>query len=111
MQITTRNEKEAFGNSMSNEPEGKVIRNQVLAKRILEVGGKDVWMFAIKKNRDDPKRSCFVFRNDEKFQEVFAKVLEERNQREHVDNSEVDDLKNQIEELKKIVANMNNKEG
>lgn len=111
MQITTRNEKEAFGNSMRIEPQGKVIRNPALANRILELGWTDVWLFAIKKNRDDPKKSCFVFRDDEKFQEVFAKVLEERNQREHVDNSEVDDLKNQIEELKKIVANMNNKEG
>lgn len=96
----------------TNEIKGKVIRKSQLARQILQRGGKDVWLFDLKPDRDNHDRTVFVFRDDDKFQEVFAQVLDEnRKAREKHDagvdsqKAQIDVLTQQVEELKKMLEN------
>ena len=93
--------------SDENEIKGKVIRNARLARQILNVGGKDVWLFDVKPDRLNKERTCFVFEDTDKFQEVFSKVLEEnRKNRESREASENAELRNELEDLKRKFAEL-----
>lgn len=95
MNIKTLNNSE----TKIREPEikGKVIKNSAIARQILNMGGKDVWLFDIKPDREDPKnKTVFVFRNDEKFQEILSRVLNKKK-----DDQTEDDLRRQIEDMKR----------
>lgn len=107
MQVRTR--ENPFGNN-TKEMLGKVIRKPEIAKKILNLGGEDVRIIDIKPSKTNRSASWFVFKNDEKFQDIFEKVIDE-NKREREDdgytdsnNSEIEELKRQIAELKKAVA-------
>ena len=104
MNIVTLNNKEAEDNV-------KVIRNMSLARQILRVGhenGLDIRVVDIRPNRDDRNRSVVVFSNTDEFQKLFSSIIEDRKRsRDNNDSSEVENLKNQVEELKKLVAGMN----
>lgn len=115
--ITRRKEMEinTIKQTKKEKQPGKVIRKSNIARAILhfgeELGDDYVRIIDIKGDKLDPdgKRSCFVFRNDERFQEVFAKVLEQHNASKETrtdvqQKKEIDELKEQIEELKKLVA-------
>lgn len=75
---------------------GKVVRNARLARQILHAGGKDVWLFDVKPDRDDKNRTVFLFEDTEKFQEIFASIIEEnrRNRKETAD----EEIQKQIDE-------------
>jgi len=115
MEITTR--KDAFNQgNVENETElqGKVIRNMTISKRLFDRIDQSptntLRVIGVKPDRENPQRSILVWEKNEKFEEEFSKVLEEyRKGREG--STEVEDLKNQVEELKKLVATMANKEG
>lgn len=94
----------------TNEIKGKVIRKPEIAQAILQKGWPEVSIMSLKRDRMDPegKGSCFVFRDDEKFQEVFAEVLAERRKSREGDldekQKEIDDLKRQMAELRELMA-------
>lgn len=96
-----------YSNKEDNEL-GKVIRKYSIARRLLEVGGDKVRIIDLKPDRTDPdrKRTVFVFRNDDAFQEVLTKVLDEKAQskNEHELQSEIDILKKKVEELSNIAV-------
>lgn len=71
MNIVTK--KNAFENN--EETKGKVIQRAWLANRILEEGGDDVRIIAMKQDRNNPDSMVAVFRDDEKFQDIFKTVL------------------------------------
>lgn len=73
MNIVTK--KNAFENN--EETKGKVIQRAWLANRILEEGGDDVKIIAMKQDRNNPDSMVAVFRDDEKFQDIFKTVLAE----------------------------------
>lgn len=117
MDVVTR--KDAFNNVNNDGLKGKVVRNMTIAKRLLDRISQEptneIRVIGIKADRSDPehKRSVVIFEDNDRFQEVFSEVLEEnkRTRESRTDTAEVEDLKNQVEELKKLVADMANKEG
>lgn len=91
----------------NNDIDGKVIRNARLARQILAEGGKDVWLFDVKPDRTNRERSCFVFENNDKFQEVFSRVIEHnRKEREARDSQSNKELRDELEDLKKKFAEL-----
>lgn len=106
MNIRTLNNTEA----KTKEPEikGKVIRNSSVARQILHVGGKDVWLFDIKPDREDPKnKTVFVFRNDDKFQEVLSSVIKKKEK----ESSETEeDLLRQIAAMRQQIDELTKKD-
>lgn len=92
----------AYSNKENNEI-GKVIRKYSIARRLLDVGGDKVRIIDLKPDRTDPdhKRTVFVFRNDDAFQEVLGKVLEERSHEkgDRELQTEIEVLKKKIDEL------------
>lgn len=94
---------------INDEAQGKVIRNCSIAREIIKAARDEnvtLNILDLKPDRNDPdrKRTVIVFENNDTFQKYFTKVLEEnRNHKSRKDNAEIDDLKKQIEELKKLV--------
>ena len=82
----------------NNDINGKVVRNPRLARQILAKGGKDVWLFDIKPDRDNPQKSVYIFENTDKFQEILSSVLDENRQSR---KSNEDDLIRKMEEMQK----------
>ena len=103
MEITTK--KDVFtDNTQENEVRGKVIRKGRLARMILREGGEDVRIIDVKQAKENPERSVFVFKNDDKFQRVFERVLDENKKLRSEDNdSKIKDLEQQIADLKKLL--------
>lgn len=102
--VTTTNE--TRWKNVNESEKGKVIRKASLARQILAAGGEDVRIIDLKVDRDDPdhKRTVFVFSDNDKFQRVFASVLEEnRKAREKDGNAaqQIAELNKKIEELSK----------
>lgn len=105
--------KDNFKNT-ENGLNGKVIRNVTYARKLLskidQTPTNVLRVIDIKADRDDPthQRSVVVFENNEKFQEEFAKVLDEskknRNDSASLSQQKIEDLEKQVEELKKIIA-------
>ena len=83
----------------NEEVKGKVIRKAALARQILRTGGEAVRIIDLKGDRDNSQRTVFVFRDDDKFQEVFAQVLEENHKNRR--DSENENLKRQLEDMQK----------
>lgn len=91
-----------------NGIKGRVIRKAAIARQLLDYVGTEptntIRVIDVKPDKTDPdhKRSVIVFEDNEKFQEVFSKVIEENNKkREDAKTSEIDILKKELEELKK----------
>ena len=83
------------------EIKGKVIRKSNLARQILAKGQKDVWLFDIKPDRENPQRTVFLFEDTPKFQEIFSQVLKENEgRRNKTMKQENDSLRNELNELK-----------
>lgn len=109
MQIRTLNEKK------NSELKGKVIRNMTIARKLLnridDEPSNSLRVIDCKPDKTDPRhqRTVLVFEDNDKFQEVFSDILSENEElrRNRVgdkeDKAEIDDLKRQIEELKKLV--------
>lgn len=97
--ITTKN---SFENK---EPEikGKVIRKAQIARQLLHKGQE---IIDVKADRSDPdgKRSVFVFKDTDEFQKVFAELIDEN--KKNREQSETDNLRKQIEELNKKIAEL-----
>ena len=106
--------KDNFKNTEEKGLNGKVIRNVTYARKLLsridQTPTNILRVIDIKADRDDPthQRSVVVFENNEKFQEEFAKVLDEgkknRNDSASLSQQKIEDLEKQVEELKKIIA-------
>ena len=87
------------------EIKGKVVRKAALARQILKKGGENVRLFDLKQSRENPERTVFIFRDDEKFQQVFSEVLEDnRKDRDKFGKQEVTELRTELEEMKKKFA-------
>ena len=106
----------SLGNSLGvtterndDEVQGKVIRNCSIAREIIRAARNNnevLNILDLKPDRNDPdkKRTVVVFENNETFQKYFTQVLREiQDHRSKRDNAEIDELKKQIEELKKLV--------
>ena len=88
----------------TGENTGKVIRRASIARAILAAGGDKVRIIDVKGDRTDPdhKRSVFIFRDDNDFQEVLGKVLEENKKaREQNYREATEKLQKEYEELLK----------
>lgn len=106
MMIRTLNSKETNDNG---EVKGKVIRKASLTRQILAAGGDKVRIIDVKVDRDDPtrQRTVHIFRDDEDFQEILTKVLDEnRKRREEHRSDENDALRKEIEEMKRKFAEL-----
>ena len=90
----------------NNEIKGKVIRKGSLARQILRKGGEDVRIFDLKQDRENPDRTVFIFRDDEKFQSVFSEVLEENRKQKEAASKDSEALRSELEELKKKFAEL-----
>lgn len=120
MNITTKKDvfnetKKEITEATDNEIKGKVIRNSRVARQILAKGGKDVWLFDVKPDREHRERTCFVFEDTEKFQNVMREVIEDnRKSRETAGEqklrNELDELKKKFEELAKMTESVNTAE-
>lgn len=100
MMIRTLNQKD----TNTQEVKGKVIRKASLTRQLLAAGGDKVRIIDVKVDRDDPtrQRTVHVFRDDEDFQEVFEKVIEEnKRSREKRNSNENEELRKEIEEMKR----------
>ena len=98
----------AFAKDTDNEVKGKLVRSAFLTRRILRLGGNDVRIIDVKKDREDKTglKSVFVFEDTDKFQEVFSKVLADVKQERESGNAEnlmkeIENLRNELAELKK----------
>lgn len=115
MMIRTINAKET-----DNEVKGKVIRKASLTRQLLAVGGDKVRIIDVKVDRDDPtrQRTVHIFRDDEDFQNILTKVLEEnrkkRDEHRGDENSalrkEIEEMKRKFEELTKVTETINTTE-
>ena len=100
MNISTK--KNAFNNE---EIPAKVIRKMSLARQILNVGGDDVRIIDLKPDKLNKERTVAVFRNDDKFQEVFSKVLEDNQKKKNAEGNSTQ-YQEQINELSKTVEEL-----
>ena len=115
MMIRTLNQKD----TNTQEVKGKVIRKASLTRQLLAAGGDKVRIIDVKVDREDPtrQRTVHVFRDDDDFQAVLEKVLEEnkknREQRKNVENDalrkEIEEMKRKFEELKKATETVADK--
>ena len=99
--------KDNFKNAVEGDIKGKVVRSQPIARRILALGGRDVWLFDIKPDRSgNGDKTVFIFEDTDKFQEIFQQVIEERKARREENDSDkkISNLEKEVEELKKIIA-------
>lgn len=106
MNIRTLNN--AFTQNTDNEVKGKLVRSAFLTRRILRLGGNDVRIIDVKKDREDKTglKSVFVFEDTDKFQEVFSKVLADVKHEKESSGTEglmkeIETLRNELAELKK----------
>ena len=100
--INTMEDAENYG-----ERKVKIVKQSSLARQILMEGGDSVRIVDIKPDRNDPdkKRSVYAFIDDDDFQEIFARVLEENNRnKETSTRREIEDLKKQIADLKQMLV-------
>lgn len=80
----------------TEEPKAKVIRRAAIARELLHRNCK---LIDLKPDKTDPdgKRSVFIFEDNDYFQEVFQKVLDENKKTR--DNAENEKLRKQLDEL------------
>lgn len=101
-------------NQNNNEIKGKIVRNPRLARRIMEYIDQQptntIRIIDCKPDKSDVshQRSVFVFEDNERFQEVFSKILEENKTKREVrdlsdSEKKINDLTKQVEELKKML--------
>ena len=100
MNIVTKN------NLESQDLEVKVVKVP-LAKQILKGHWREVNVVDLRPDRSDPtgNRSVVVFENTDTFQRFFSEAIDERRQSRE-NNPSVDDLKKEVDELKKIISDM-----
>lgn len=105
-------EDEAKNEENKNVVTGKVVRNMSIARKLLShvdwKPSNEIRVIDIKKNKEDPtgNSTVIIFENNEAFQKLFSEVIEE-NRRDR-GSRETDELKRQIEELTKKVAELSN---
>lgn len=101
MVIRTVNQNENNTTATTPTEDGRVIRNARIARQLLKVGQERVRIIDIKAARENPERSVFVFKNDAEFQKVLDEVLE--GNRKSRDTAREDEMKNEIEKLKQQI--------
>lgn len=102
----------------NDEIKGKIIRNSGIARSILQKGKKDVWLFDIKPDRENPMRTVYLFEDTDKFQEILDNVLKEHSQKKQQKQKdenaelrrEIEEMKRRFEELTKATESVNNTE-
>ena len=101
---TIKRKKEVIEN---DNQKAKVVRTMSVARRILHLKeelGIEVSVIDLKPDRTDPsgKRSVVIFRDDENFQKVFSKVLDEiKDERSSAQDQEIKSLREELAELRK----------
>ncbi len=99
-------------NDIKNEnvARGKVVRSIAVASKLLSridlTPTNTLRVIDCKKDKTDPtgRSSVLVFEDNDKFQEVFAEVIEERKKERA--SSETEELRKQLEEMKQKIAEL-----
>ena len=101
----------------TNQLKAKVVRNVSLARKLLEHVDQQptnsIRVIDCKPDKSDPthQRSVLVFEDNEKFQEVFSNVIEERRkEKDNRDSQNNKAMTKEIEDLKKRIAELEKKE-
>ena len=68
-----------------DKKETKIVFEPQIARKLLKDGCQ---IIDIKPNKDDKKRTVFVFKNDDNFKEHIASILQKRNEKHFAPKSE-----------------------